>query len=94
MVQFAIWNIIVIVCKSILFTVELLCNKPLNAVSEFLLGWVQPYEALELVLVIIIIPVIMNGLAFWIQDNFLKKSEDGRAGQLSYSTTNMKEPLM
>jgi hypothetical protein len=41
-----------------------------------LLGWVQPYETAELVLVMIIIPVIMNGLAFWIQDNFLKKSEN------------------
>jgi AAA15 family ATPase/GTPase len=28
---------------------------------------------LELILVIIVAPVIMNGLAFWFQDNFLKK---------------------
>lgn len=31
---------------------------------------------MELILVIVIVPVIMNGLAFWIQDNFLKKKED------------------
>ncbi len=73
-IQFLIWNLIVAVCKSFLFMFELLLNKPLNAISEFLLGWVQPYPNVELVLVIIIIPVIMNGLAFWIQDNFLKKS--------------------
>ena len=54
---------------------ELLLNSPLNTISEFLLGWVQPYPTLELVVVIIIIPVIMNGLAFWVQDNFLKKDE-------------------
>jgi hypothetical protein len=28
--------------------------------------------------VIIVVPVIMNGLAFWIQDNFLKKKEINR----------------
>ncbi len=30
----------------------------------------------------------MNGLAFWIQDNFLKKSEDGE------TTQRIKEPLI
>lgn len=47
---------------------------PLTDISIFLIGWVQPYEWLELILVIVIVPVIMNGLAFWIQDNFLKKN--------------------
>lgn len=32
-IQFLIWNLIVAVCKSILFTIELLLNKPLNAVG-------------------------------------------------------------
>lgn len=41
----------------------------------FLLGWIQPYPTWELIIVIIIIPVFMNALAFWIQDNFLKKQD-------------------
>jgi hypothetical protein len=45
------------------------------AISLFFLGWIQPYEIFELILVIIIVPVIMNGFAFWMQDNFLKKQE-------------------
>jgi hypothetical protein len=85
-VQFGIWNLIVAVCKSILFLIELLLNGPLITIGEFLLGWVQPYETAELVLVIIVIPVIMNGLAFWNQDNFLKKPEsEGKETQLFYS---------
>ena len=40
-----------------------------------LIGWIQPYQTLELILVIIVVPVIMNGLAFWIQDNFLMKKD-------------------
>ena len=41
--------------------------------ATLLLGWIQPYQTLELILVIIIAPLIMNALAFWFQDNFLKK---------------------
>jgi len=28
-----------------------------------------------LIVVIVIVPVIMNGLAFWVQDNFLMKKQ-------------------
>lgn len=61
------------VAKTLLFEIEVLLSGPLITVATFLLGWIQPYETLELILVIIIAPVIMNGLAFWFQDNFLKK---------------------
>jgi hypothetical protein len=56
-----------------MFELEVLLNEPLISISMFLLGWIQPYETLELILVIIVVPVIMNGFAFWFQDNFLKK---------------------
>jgi len=73
LIQFIIWNAIVVVSKTVLFYFELLLSNPIIDVAVFLIGWIQPYETLELILVIIIVPVIMNGLAFWIQDNFLKK---------------------
>jgi hypothetical protein len=68
-----IWNVIAVVAKTLLFEIEVLLSGPLIAAATLLLGWIQPYETLELILVIIIAPVIMNGLAFWFQDNFLKK---------------------
>lgn len=43
--------------------------------SFYALGWIEKYPILELILVIVIVPVIMNALAFWVQDNFLKKKE-------------------
>lgn len=70
-----IWNIIVIVSKSLVFELEVVFNEQLIIITTFLLGWIQPYQTLELVLVIIIVPVIMNGFAFWFQDNFLKRKE-------------------
>jgi hypothetical protein len=70
-----IWNVIVVISKTLLFEIEILLSGPIIDVAAYLIGWIQPYETLELILVIIIVPVIMNGLAFWIQDNFLKKKD-------------------
>ena len=41
--------------------------------GTFAVGWTQAYPILELFIVIVFVPVIMNGLAFWVQDNFLMK---------------------
>ena len=74
--QFIVWNAIVVISKTLLFFTEMLLSTPITTIASFLLGWIQPYQTLELILVIILVPVIMNGLAFWIQDNFLKKKEN------------------
>ena len=79
MVQFVVWNIVVILSKTLLFYTEMLLSTPVTSIAMFLIGWIQPYQTLELSLVIIIVPVIMNGLAFWMQDNFLKKKDVGTA---------------
>lgn len=64
-----------IVAKVILFSMEFGLSSFLDIMSKFLLGWIEAYPTLELVVVIVIVPVIMNGFAFWVQDNFLKKRE-------------------
>lgn len=54
---------------------EFFLRNILNKISEVLLGWIEAYPTLELVFVIVVVPVIMNGFAFWVQDNFLKKRD-------------------
>lgn len=66
---------IVVISKTLLFFTEMLLSGPIIDISVFLIGWIQPYQTLELILVIIVVPVLMNGLAFWIQDNFLMKKD-------------------
>ena len=73
--QFLVWNLIVVVSKTLVFLTEIGLSTPIVKISLFLIGWIQPYKVLELILVIIVVPVIMNGLAFWIQDNFLMKKD-------------------
>lgn len=67
--------------KSILFAFEFAMESPLKNFTFSLMGWIEDYEVLELVVVIVIVPVIMNGLAFWVQDNFLKK-QDASEGEI------------
>jgi hypothetical protein len=52
---------------------EFFFRKVLDTISTFLLGWIENYPNLELVFVLVLGPVVMNGFAFWVQDNFLKK---------------------
>lgn len=40
--------------------------------GHLMLVGLDPYPRLELVVVMVIVPLIMNCVQFWIQDNFLK----------------------
>lgn len=74
-VQLAIWNLIVILSKGMLFVMEYFLRGFLINLSNNLLWWIEAYPRLEVVFVLVVVPVIMNALAFWVQDNFLKKAE-------------------
>jgi hypothetical protein len=71
--------------KFILFVVQDRFNQPIIAVTQYLMGWLDDYPKLELMLVMFLIPVIMNALAFWIQDNYLMKKQPEYADGDDYS---------
>lgn len=75
MVQLFIWVVIVVIGKSLLFAFEYALKNPLKSLSFTLMGWIEQYPVLELLVVIVVVPVGMNGLAFWVQDNFLMKRQ-------------------
>lgn len=81
LVQLAIWVAIVVVGKSVIFGFEFGLQNPLKNISSFLMGWIEKYPVFELILVMVIVPVCMNGLAFWVQDNFLMKKDDSASNQ-------------
>jgi hypothetical protein len=76
LVQLGVWMLIVVVGKSILFGLEFGLEGTIKDITFALMGWIEAYQILELVVVIVIVPVIMNGFAFWIQDNFLMKKQE------------------
>mmetsp|Transcript_30916 Transcript_30916/g.30556 ORF Transcript_30916/g.30556 Transcript_30916/m.30556 type:complete len:86 (-) Transcript_30916:16-273(-) len=50
-------------------------KSPLRFIGDLLLKPIERFPNFELIMVMIIIPVVMNSLMFWITDSFLKNEE-------------------
>jgi len=61
--------------KTILYFLQLMLAPVLEEIADFIFYPVLDKPELKLVIIMILIPIVMNGLMFWIQDNFLKKNE-------------------
>ena len=80
--QVAVWTVILSSVKWTLFLGIYLNADYMSAAGEALIGWMDAYSKLELVVVMILVPVVMNCVQFWVQDTFLKsKAEAGPAEQ-------------
>lgn len=91
MLQLGAWLGIVLTCKMILWGVILIpLHGPLGDMGTYLLHPVTTDPTLELVLVMIIVPLFLNLLQFWIQDDFLQGSptHDSGGETISYCSFN------
>ena len=70
--QLIVWLIIIIISKLIILTFLIYLSKPLDYILGTVFSSIQSYPNIELVLVMIVIPFILNILQFYIQDNYLK----------------------
>ena len=59
-------------CKIILYVIQLSWAKHLESVTIILIGWLNIYPNIKLLLIMIIISFFLNSLQFWIQDSILK----------------------
>lgn len=64
-----------------LFAIQDALSGPIMVVTEFLMGWITDYPKFELLIVMFVVPVIMNAIAFWIQDNYLMKKQSNRENE-------------
>eukprot|EP00164_Ancoracysta_twista_P000579 GFYU01000766.1.p1 GENE.GFYU01000766.1~~GFYU01000766.1.p1 ORF type:complete len:247 (-),score=53.06 GFYU01000766.1:351-1091(-) len=72
MAQTLLWVTVIIIMKTFTsgcFMIPL--RGPLNDMGVWLLSPVDPYPDAELLLVMVFFPLILNGIQFWLQDNFL-----------------------
>ncbi|KAG1709449.1 hypothetical protein DVH05_020104 [Phytophthora capsici] len=67
------WILVISTCKFIIATLIVAFQKPLGAFAVFLFKPLEKHPEVELALVMIACPCLMNMMQFWIQDNFLKK---------------------
>ncbi|KAL3672925.1 hypothetical protein V7S43_002227 [Phytophthora oleae] len=67
------WILVIFTCKFIIASLIVAFQKPLGAFAVLLFKPLDKHPEVELALVMIACPCLMNALQFWIQDNFLKK---------------------
>ena len=88
--QLLSWLIIVSISKVILAFVQLSQSKNLEKLGSSILS---PFKnpKLKLLIVMIFVPLIMNSIQFWVQDNFLKLKKEiypqlevNKSNQLDY----------
>mmetsp|Transcript_40332 Transcript_40332/g.38801 ORF Transcript_40332/g.38801 Transcript_40332/m.38801 type:complete len:219 (+) Transcript_40332:105-761(+) len=70
-VQLVVWCCIVMLVKIVVFVAELFFADSLIMLGEFLLQDFKDKPRLELVFVMMIVPLTLNVVQLWIQDNFL-----------------------
>ena len=71
--QLFIWIFIVSIMKSTMVLIMLIAHVPLVAVAQFVLSPFKYNPDLKLIIVMVLTPLIMNTVQFWITDSFTKK---------------------
>eukprot|EP00003_Mantamonas_plastica_P011407 TRINITY_DN210_c3_g1_i1.p1 TRINITY_DN210_c3_g1~~TRINITY_DN210_c3_g1_i1.p1 ORF type:complete len:295 (+),score=84.40 TRINITY_DN210_c3_g1_i1:140-1024(+) len=84
--QLCLWAFIVLVAKVVVMIITFWLMEPLMSIGDLLFAPLRPFPHIELVVVMVILPTIMNLVSFWITDNFLKAGGGGGGGRTSRST--------
>lgn len=74
-IQLIVWGLIVIISKVLLYVIQTLFAPILETVTTVMLGWMNIYPRIKLLLIMVVIPFIFNSIQFWIQDNILKANK-------------------
>lgn len=73
LLQLVSWIVVIFLAKFIIAMLILAFEKPLGSLAVMLFKPLEKHPDVELALVMIACPCLMNALQFYIQDNFLKK---------------------
>lgn len=74
--QLIVWMSIVVIAKLITLYMLLQFLYPLNEIISVIFRIFHDKPQIELVLVMVVIPTIMNTIQFWVTDTFLKRKVD------------------
>jgi len=93
-IQLASWIIIITAAKFLLLGVIIIPLKsPLYKAFSWMMSVFFPYPKLELAMVMVVIPLILNVIVFWIQDNYLMRHGKPAASSVTSSTAEDAQPL-
>jgi hypothetical protein len=67
-----VWVGIVLITKLTLIGIMMIFEQPMEKVGDLALSVFEPYPKVELLFIMIILPVFLNALMFWVTDSYLK----------------------
>lgn len=70
--QLTVFSLVVIISKIVLLIIEIQFSNEMDAAGVFVFGGFDLGPRTKLMLVMVIGPLVMNALQFWVIDNFLK----------------------
>ncbi|OQS05564.1 hypothetical protein THRCLA_02328, partial [Thraustotheca clavata] len=73
LLQLTTWIVIIFTTKLVIGTVIFCFERQLGDIAKWIFTPLASHPHIELIIVMVACPCLMNGLQFWIQDNFLKK---------------------
>lgn len=90
LLQLLSWLLILLFTKIVLTFSIYAYETPLGSFAEWLFQPLVNHPEMELMIVMIACPCLMNALQFWIQDNFLKKN-NGESDSMLAKGSEMEE---
>lgn len=76
--QILVWLLVVLLSKMTTMGIMVIFEVPFSFIGQLLLLPFEPFPKLELVMIMIILPVIVNSLMFWVTDMFLSAKESSK----------------
>ncbi|CAN0451467.1 unnamed protein product, partial [Ectocarpus sp. 8 AP-2014] len=95
--QLLAYTVILVICKAVTTAIVIAMDEVLSSLAKALFSPVSAYPELELTLVMIICPWILNALQFWILDNVLMSEKvmlDTRSGSFGKFRDDGDDALM
>jgi len=72
--QLGVWTGVIIMSKILVTIVFVLPLKsPMYRIADVLFRPLRPFPQIQLILVMIVIPLVLNAITFWIQDQYLMR---------------------
>ncbi len=66
-----------------MYVISIVFTDKLEDFGTFLLEDIAHYPKVELIVVMVIVPFVLNCFQFWIVDNFLKESDESRISRMA-----------
>lgn len=71
--QLFVWLLVTTCVKAVVAAIILVAAMPLHSAGLYTLRPLQPYPRAQVVLVVLVVPLLLNVMQMWIQDNFLQQ---------------------